>query len=78
MYKEVIVRNNHNTETAKQIVNETSRVSSQVYILCDNKKVNAKSIMGVLSLSLRKGDTAFIEANGDDAEIIIEILSKII
>ena len=78
MYKEMIVMKDHSVSYVKEIVYEASKFSSHIYIICDNKKVNAKSIMGMLSLSLKKGDIAFIEAVGDDAEDVINSLSKLI
>ena len=53
-------------------------LNSQLLIECGNKKVNAKSIMGVLSLGLKTGDKLFIIASGDDANSAVESLGKLL
>lgn len=50
------------------LVQEASQYRSQVYIEIENKKINAKSIMGMMSLSLVKGTTITIVAEGEDEE----------
>jgi len=44
----------------------------------DNEEVNGKSIMGILMLGAEKGSSIIIEAEGDDAEIALVALEKII
>lgn len=51
------------------LVQEASQYASQVYIEMAEKKINAKSIMGMMSLSLTTGEELSIIANGDDEEI---------
>lgn len=75
MYKEIKVTNDFNTEVVRRLVQEAVKAESQVYLLFDNKKVNAKSLMGMLALALKIGDTVFIHAVGEDEEEIIEILA---
>ena len=48
------------------LVQRAIQYTSQVYIEMDNKHINAKSIMGMLSLSLTKGTTFTVVADGDD------------
>ena len=48
------------------LVQRAFQYTSQVYIEMDNKHINAKSIMGMLSLSLTKGTTFTVVADGDD------------
>ena len=38
------------------LVQEASQYASQVYIEMEDKKINAKSIMGMMSLSLQEGE----------------------
>lgn len=79
MKEEIIVTKNLTTEIAKAIVEKASTFEeASIHILYDNKRVNAKSIMGVLSLSLKVGETAIIEVIDEEAESIIEILSALI
>lgn len=53
---------------AAQFVQTASGFSSQMLIEKGNKKVNAKSIMGVLSLGVAKGDSIHLFVNGADEE----------
>ena len=47
-------------------VPEASQYSSSVYIEVDQKQVNAKSIMGMMSLTLLPGEEITVVANGTD------------
>ena len=46
------------------LVQEASQYASKVYIQVDNKKINAKSIMGMMSLALQEGDEVTVVAEG--------------
>ncbi|MBZ0104434.1 MAG: HPr family phosphocarrier protein [Sulfuricella denitrificans] len=41
---------------------------SQIWLSRDNKRINAKSIMGVMMLAAAKGTTISIETDGEDEE----------
>ena len=45
-----------------------SQYDSSVYVEVKNKKVNAKSIMGMMTLGLDAGEEITLSANGDDEE----------
>ena len=49
------------------LVQEASQYASKVYIQVDNKKINAKSIMGMMSLALQEGEVTVV-AEGEDEE----------
>ena len=56
------------------LVQTASRFDSSVYLSIDGKRVNAKSIMGMMSLTLKAGDEVEVEAEGpDEAEAVSEI-----
>lgn len=48
------------------LVQEASQYASKVYIQVDNKKINAKSIMGMMSLSLENGEEITVVTDGED------------
>ena len=48
------------------LVQVASKYDSSVYIESANKKVNAKSIMGMMGLGLDRDDTVTIIADGKD------------
>ncbi|MCM1087075.1 MAG: HPr family phosphocarrier protein [Muribaculaceae bacterium] len=53
------------------LVQEASRYESSVYIESANKKVNAKSIMGMMGLGLGTDETVTILADGNDEEAAV-------
>ncbi|MBO8173283.1 MAG: HPr family phosphocarrier protein [Bacillaceae bacterium] len=63
---------------AAQFVQEANRFSSQIYLQKDEKKVDAKSIMGVMSLAVASGTEVTIVADGPDEEKAVESLSALI
>lgn len=54
------------------LVQVASRYESSIYIISEGKKVNAKSIMGMMTLSLDKGQTITVTADGEDEQTAIE------
>ena len=55
-----------------------AKFQSEVQISRNGRKVNAKSIMGVMMLAAGKGSTVKIEAEGADADAALTALSKLI
>lgn len=68
--KPVTIQNNMDMEDrpVAHLVQEASQYASQVYILMGSKKINAKSIMGMMSLKLQKGEDVTIIADGQDED----------
>lgn len=60
------------------LVQLASMFESKVFLTTQNKKINAKSIMGMMSLGFGQGDTLGIEADGDDAEKAVEKIANYI
>ena len=53
------------------LVQKANQFTSSVYLEVDDKHINAKSIMGVMSLALMNGSEVIINAEGpDEAEAI--------
>lgn len=59
-------------------VQEANRFASEIYLEKDEKKVNAKSIMGVMSLAIGSGSLVTITADGIDAEDAVRSLRQMI
>ena len=55
-----------------------STFRSQVHLSRDGRRVNAKSIMGVMMLAAAKGSTVTIETEGDDEVAAIDALTDLI
>ena len=50
------------------LVQVASQYESKIYLECGPKRVNAKSIMGMMTLALSSGDNVTVEAEGSDEE----------
>lgn len=68
MRKEVTVNMSQSMEATPiaHLVQLANQFASQIYFEMDTKKVNAKSIMGMMSLVLASGMVVTIDANGED------------
>ncbi len=55
-----------------------SQFSCEVWVARDSRRVNAKSIMGVMTLAASKGSTIQIETAGDDEEQAMTALIALI
>ena len=59
------------------LVQVASQYESSVYIQQgENKRVNAHSIMGMMSLGLNAGEKVVVEADGSDEEAAINHIEK--
>lgn len=63
------------TAKAVQVANE---FSSQIFIEFGTKKINAKSIMGMMSLQLSTGDELTVVADGNDEKRAAEEMEKLL
>ena len=50
------------------LVQEASQYASRIYIQMGEKKINAKSIMGMMSLNLSEGEQVTVLTEGEDEE----------
>ena len=55
-----------------------SSFKSEIWLERNHRRVNAKSIMGVMMLAAGQGSTVEIEAEGDDAAAALDTLLKLI
>ena len=58
------------------LVQKASMHDSTIYIHAEGKKVNAKSIMGMMTLGLAAGEDVLVSADGTDEEAAIEGIEK--
>lgn len=54
------------------LVQEASKYESKIYIQSGDRKVNAKSIMGMMSLGLDNGEALTVSAEGADEQAALE------
>lgn len=60
------------------LVQVASQYESSIYLETEGKRVNAKSIMGMMTLALKAGEKIAVEAVGVDEEKAIEGIEKYI
>ena len=60
------------------LVQVASQYESSIYLEADGKRVNAKSIMGMMTMALKTGEKMVVEAKGADEEAAIEGIEKYI
>lgn len=58
------------------LVQVASQYECSIYVLSNEKKVNAKSIMGMMSLGISSGETVTVTADGSDEQTAIENIEK--
>lgn len=58
------------------LVQEASQYVSQIYIMVKDKKINAKSIMGMMSLSFAEGEKLTVVTDGKDEAKAAEGMSR--
>ena len=54
------------------LVQEASQYASRIYIQMGDKQINAKSIMGMMSLNLSEGEKVTVLTEGEDEEMAAE------
>lgn len=78
--KEVIVRCEsglHNKQ-ATYFVQKANEFESSVYLEAQNRKMNAKSLLGIMSLGIVTGETVVLSASGADAEAAVDALELLL
>ena len=58
------------------LVQVASQYESKIYVETENKKVNAKSIMGMMTLGLDNGEEVTVTANGKDESEAMDGVEK--
>ena len=67
----------HARASAK-LTQTASAYACDVWLERNGKRVNAKSIMGVMMLAAGKGSTIVVETDGDDEQQALEAILKLI
>ncbi|BAH44139.1 MULTISPECIES: HPr family phosphocarrier protein [Brevibacillus] len=63
---------------ASLFVKVAASFSSEIGLNKEEKKVNAKSIIGVMSLAVSKGQSVVLTADGADAEQALDALERVL
>jgi len=75
---EIVNKLGMHARAAAKFVKLATSFSSDIDIEKDSRRVNAKSIMGVMMLAASKGSTITIHAEGSDAEKSLDALEQLI
>lgn len=78
--KEVVVKNSTglHARPATLLVKKASSFKSDIFIEYNGKSANIKSLIGVLSLGVKKDASIKIMTSGDDEKYAIEEIAKLI
>ena len=58
------------------LVQIASQYESQIHLVSDDKKINAKSIMGMMSMGFREGQEITVIADGKDEAAAVKEISE--
>lgn len=58
------------------LVQVASQYECSIHVVSEDKRVNAKSIMGMMSMGIASGETVTVEADGLDEKEAIENIEK--
>ena len=75
---EIINKLGLHARAAAKLTQVAAGFQSEIWISRSGRRVNAKSIMGVMMLAAGKGSRVLIEADGEDADAAIAALSALI
>ena len=78
--KEIVVRCEsglHNKQ-ATYFVQKANEFNSGIWIESDNRKMNAKSLLGIMSLGIITGAVVVLSADGQDAEEAVAALEALL
>lgn len=78
--KEVVVRCEsglHNKQ-ATYFVQKANEFESSIWLESGNRKMNAKSLLGIMSLGIVTGTTVTLSAIGPDAETAVNALDTLL
>ena len=78
MQKEITIQLENGLEArpVAMLVQVASQYDSTIYIETEGKRVNAKSIMGMMSLGMANGEVLNVSADGEDEQTAMDGIEK--
>ncbi len=76
--KSIIVKTSLDARQAAYFVQTAGKFEADIHVSIDEKKINAKSIMGTIALNMQEGQTALIIADGADEAAAVEELAAVL
>lgn len=76
--KEIVIKipNGLEARPIALLVQVASQYECSIYVQSNEKRVNAKSIMGMMSMGISTGESVIVTADGPDEEAAIENIEK--
>lgn len=78
VFKETVVGKTFTHSDARYFVSRCMRFDSELTLEMGTKKINAKSLMGVVSMLLKRGNSVTVIAKGDDQEEALAAAIKLL
>jgi phosphocarrier protein len=75
---EIINKLGLHARASTKLTQTASQFASEIWIEKNGRKVNAKSIMGVMMLAAAQGSTVILETNGADEQAAMDALQALI
>jgi len=75
---EIVNKLGLHARASAKLTQTATAFSSEVWLERNSRRVNAKSIMGVMMLAAGKGATVIIDTEGPDADTALQTLLKLI
>ena len=75
---EIINRLGLHARASAKLTQLAGSYKCEVWLEKGTRRINAKSIMGVMMLAAGKGSTVVVETNGDDEQAAIEAILRLI
>ena len=78
--KEVVIRCDSGlcNKQATYFVQKANEFDSSIWIESDNRKMNAKSLLGIMTLGIVTGAVVTLTASGPDAEAAVNALESLL
>ncbi|MBO5281607.1 MAG: HPr family phosphocarrier protein [Lachnospiraceae bacterium] len=73
---EIKLQNGLEARPVAMLVQVASKYESKIYLESAGKRVNAKSIMGMMSLGLDNGEQVTVTAEGSDEDKAVEAIEQ--
>ncbi|MDR2613715.1 MAG: HPr family phosphocarrier protein [Candidatus Accumulibacter sp.] len=75
---EIINKLGLHARASAKLTQLASRFGSDIWMERNHRRINAKSIMGVMMLAAGRGSKVVIEASGDDEDKAVEAILELI
>ena len=75
---EIVNKLGLHARASAKLTQTATAFAAEIWLERNNRRVNAKSIMGVMMLAAGKGSTVMVDAEGADADAAIEAILALI